>query len=46
MATITVYTKNLCSFCSAAKQLLKSKNFDYKEVNMEGNQALMMEVMT
>ena len=46
MATITVYTKNLCSFCSAAKQLLRIKNFDYKEVNMEGNQALMMDVMT
>ncbi len=45
MADIIVYTKNLCSFCSAAKQLLKSKNYQYREVNMEGDQALMMDIM-
>ena len=45
MANITVYTKNLCSFCSAAKQLLKSKNFPFDEVNMEGDQELMIKIM-
>lgn len=44
MANITVYTKNLCSFCSAAKQLLKSRNFPFDEVNMEGDTELMMKV--
>lgn len=46
MANITVYTKNLCSFCSAAKQLLKSKNYPYDEVNMEGDEELMIKIMT
>lgn len=45
MANITVYTKNLCSFCSAAKQILKSNNYHYKEVNMEGDHSLMIEIM-
>ncbi|MDF1764833.1 MAG: glutaredoxin domain-containing protein [Gammaproteobacteria bacterium] len=45
MANVTVYTKNLCSFCSAAKQLLKSKNFPFDEVNMEGDQELMIKIM-
>lgn len=45
MANITVYTKNLCSFCSAAKQLLKSRNYPFDEVNMEGDTELMMKVM-
>jgi glutaredoxin 3 len=45
MANVTVYTKNLCSFCSAAKQLIKSKNFPFDEVNMEGDQELMIKIM-
>ena len=45
MANVTIYTKNLCSFCSAAKQLLKSKNFPFDEVNMEGDQELMIKIM-
>lgn len=45
MANVTVYTKNLCSFCYAAKQLLKSKNFPFDEVNMEGDQELMIKIM-
>jgi glutaredoxin len=32
---IVVYTKFSCPNCISAKQLLKSKNLDYKEINLD-----------
>lgn len=32
MSSITVYTKPNCIYCDRAKQLLKSKGLDYKEI--------------
>lgn len=32
---ITVYSKNYCPFCTRAKDYLKSKNIEFKEVNVE-----------
>jgi glutaredoxin len=39
MTRIIVYSKNVCPFCDQAKALLKSKNIDFKEVNIETNAA-------
>lgn len=36
---VTIYTKNNCPNCVAAKQLLKAKNMEYREHNIETNQA-------
>ena len=38
---ITIYTKNGCPNCVAAKQLLKSKSMGYTELNVEYNPALL-----
>lgn len=32
---LTVYTKNNCSFCMLAKNLLKKKEIAFEEVNVE-----------
>jgi len=37
MATIKVYTTNYCPYCSAAKNLLKSKGVSFEEINVEGD---------
>lgn len=34
---ITLYSTNYCPFCIRAKKLLKSKNLDFKEVNLSSN---------
>jgi glutaredoxin len=39
MTRIIVYSKNNCPFCDQAKALLKSKNIDFKEINVETNAA-------
>lgn len=35
MSEIVVYTRRLCAYCTAAKQLLKSHGFEYREVNLD-----------
>lgn len=45
MSAITVYTSTYCSYCSAAKQLLSSRGYEFEEINMQGNETLMREVM-
>lgn len=34
---ITIYTKSACPNCTTAKQLLKSKGLEYKELDAQGN---------
>ena len=34
MKKITIYTTPYCPFCIRAKQLLKSKNIDFKEIDL------------
>ena len=36
---LTVYTKNNCPNCVQAKNILKMKNIDFEEVNVEENEA-------
>ena len=45
MQEIKVYTSSPCSFCSAAKQLLDSRGYQYQEISLQGNQDLMIEIM-
>jgi glutaredoxin 3 len=39
MTRIIVYSKQLCPNCDQVKALLKSKNIDFKEINIETNAA-------
>jgi glutaredoxin 3 len=34
MATITIYTKSTCPYCSKAKALLDSKSQPYEEIDI------------
>jgi len=35
MPDIIIYTSTICPYCVRAKALLKSKNVDFKEINIE-----------
>ncbi|MDG2140361.1 MAG: glutaredoxin domain-containing protein [Gammaproteobacteria bacterium] len=45
MREIKVYTSLRCSYCAAAKQLLSSHGYQYVEINMQDDEALMIEIM-
>ena len=45
MTTITIYTSTYCAYCTAAKNLLASKGYEFEEINMQDNQELMLQVM-
>ena len=40
MAKITVYSTSSCSFCDAAKRLLKKLNLSFDDVNLDGKDEL------
>ena len=35
----TIYTQDLCGYCTAAKQLLEEKGHKYKEINISQNES-------
>lgn len=35
MAKVLMYTKTVCPYCVRAKNLLKSKNISFEEINIE-----------
>ena len=37
MPTITIYTKFACSYCHAAKDLLRQKNVAFEEISVDGD---------
>lgn len=43
--SITVYTRRLCAYCTAAKQLLDTQGFDYEEINLDSDPDLALQVM-
>lgn len=43
--SITVYTRRLCAYCTAAKQLLDTQGFDYDEVNLDTDPDLALQIM-
>ncbi|MGL4976027.1 MAG: glutaredoxin 3 [Bosea sp. (in: a-proteobacteria)] len=40
MAAITIYTKNWCPYCSAAKELLQKKGATFEEIGIDGKPEL------
>ena len=40
MSEVTIYTRQLCGFCTAAKNLLKKKGVDFTEIGVDGDPAL------
>jgi glutaredoxin 3 len=43
--SIKVYTRRTCSFCVAAKQLLRSKGAPFEEVGLDADPALLQAIM-
>ena len=39
MPPITIYTKMMCPYCSAAKKLLREKNAPFEEISVDGDRA-------
>lgn len=37
MAKFTVFTRNACAFCTAAKETLRSLGYEYDEININTN---------
>ena len=37
---ILLYTSNNCTFCNSAKELLKNKKLNFKEINISKNNLL------
>lgn len=44
MAEVVIYSSNYCPYCMRAKQLLKSKNVDFEEINVDGRNAVRQEM--
>lgn len=42
---IIVYTINNCGYCEAAKELLRRKNLNFRDVNLSGKQEETMELL-
>lgn len=45
MASVTIYTKSWCPYCSAAKELLTRKGVAFTELEISGKHALKEEMM-
>ena len=45
MADVTIYTRQGCGYCAAAKRLLDTKNAAYAEIDATGNPALRQEMV-
>lgn len=45
MASVTIYTKGWCPYCSAAKDLLRGKGVDFREVDITGREAERAEML-
>lgn len=43
--SIKVYTRRSCSYCMAAKQLLRSKGAAFEEIGLDSDPALLQEIM-
>jgi glutaredoxin 3 len=45
MAEVTIYTRQACGYCTAAKRLLAEKGVAYSERDATGNPALRQEMI-
>lgn len=41
---VDIYTSKTCGYCVAAKQLLKSKGIDYREIDLTHDQDLRVKI--
>ena len=44
MSSITVYTRTLCGFCTAAINLLNEQGFEFEEIAADNNPSLRAEL--
>jgi len=44
--SITVYTRRMCAYCTAAKQLLETQGYPFDEIPLDTDPELAREVMT
>ena len=45
MKPVTVYSKNYCPYCVRAKKLLEKKGVNFEEINLEGKNDDMMNLI-
>lgn len=45
MANVTIYTRQFCGFCVAAKRLLDQKGTDYEEIDVSSEPARRQEMV-
>ncbi|AZL16440.1 glutaredoxin 3 [Rickettsiales endosymbiont of Stachyamoeba lipophora] len=46
MKEVLVYTTNYCPYCVKAKELLKMKNINFKEIDLTGDDHARIELVT
>lgn len=42
---VTIYSKDYCPYCKAAKRILKARGIDYKEIDVESQPEKMAEMI-
>jgi len=42
---VLIYSKAVCPYCVKAKQLLKSKNIEFNEIDISGDQLMLEEML-
>jgi glutaredoxin 3 len=45
MASVDIYTRQLCSYCHWAKELLSRKGVDFREIDVTGNAEMRQEMV-
>lgn len=45
MSAVHLYTTRICPYCIQAKRLLEHKGIDYREIPVDGNPELRLEMM-
>lgn len=45
MASVVIYTRSWCSYCQAAKDLLRKKNIDFNEIDVEKTQGALQDML-
>ena len=45
MTAITIYTKDYCPYCKAAKSTLEHKGWEYEEIDVADNEGALAEML-
>lgn len=46
MKNVTIYSKDYCPYCQAAKRILEAREIEYTEIDVENDMDKMAEMMT